>query len=655
VGHQGPIRCLAIAADGKTVATGGSDHTLRVWETNLGKEICLHAGHREVVEAVAFTPGGTAVAACDRSGRTYLWQANQDKLLREFSAQVYDNPAAALAISRDGKSLALARGRGDVYQWALGTGKLLRQTTIQSPPAKAPGSRPAISALAFAPDGKTLAAGWASGTIRIVATATGKPTLVADDEVIFPLRIAFAPDGKTLAAAGYAVGLWEVGSWKRLRYFKRGVYARAVAYAPNGKTIASAEGGTIRLWNAATGKPLWHVKAHVKSVTSLAFSPDGKALASAADTEAGIRLWRVATGNPIRHIRTGLPPVACVAFSPDGNQLISAEKNLVRCWEASTGSQQRCLKGHKHMVQALALSRDGQWCASGDSGGVVRIWDLATWKELSEFTLLEEGEAGIVTLAFSRDGRTLACGLAIPSDPLTNYSVYLCEVATGQVRRELRGHEGGIRSTAFAPDGKTLVTGSADGTALVWDVLGLAPQPSRDPVGVDPAGLKYHWQALASDQGFKADQAFKAYNSVCTLARAPDQTVPFLRRQLKSIPRVARPQIEQWLVDLGSNRYMVRRKAMDELDRFGEQTEPAVRRLRKGSPSLEVRKRLDSLIEEIDHQASSPKRFRQVRAVEMLEYIGTKEARQVLEALAKGAPEARLTREAQAALARLAK
>jgi hypothetical protein len=223
-------------------------------------------------------------------------------------------------------------------------------------------------------------------------------------------------------------------------------------------------------------------------------------------------------------------------------------------------------------------------------------------------------------------------------NPLDN-PVFLYELATGEVRREYPGHRAPVRSLAFSPSGKILATGSADGTALLWDVLAVHPS--------DEGGLEFHWDALAGEY------AIQAYNSACALARAPHQAVRILSRKLRPIPPIARTQIDRWLADLDSPRYVVRQQAMKQLERHGELCGPALRALRESKPSLEVRNRVDRVLAKLKEQAESSERFRPVRAVEVLEHIGTVEARQLLQTLADGAPEARLTREAKASLRRL--
>jgi hypothetical protein len=202
-----------------------------------------------------------------------------------------------------------------------------------------------------------------------------------------------------------------------------------------------------------------------------------------------------------------------------------------------------------------------------------------------------------------------------------------------------------VEAVAFAPDGRTLATASSDTTALVWRTFGgTPPRPAAAPAE-DPDRL---WATLAGDD------AAKAYEAAGVLAAAPEQAVPVLAERLPPAPAVPL-RAAQWLADLDSEQFKVREKATAELEALGEQAEPGLRRILRGSPSPELRRRAEALLEKLERRGPSPDRLRALRAVEVLEQIGTSRARRVLQALAQGAPEALLTLEAKASLQRLAK
>src|SRR5262249_33127684 len=241
----------------------------------------------------------------------------------------------------------------------------------------------------------------------------------------------------------------------------------------------------------------------------------------------------------------------------------------------------------------------------------------------------------VVAVAFAPDGRTLASGSL-------DGTVRLWEVATGQERRRFEGHRAAF-AVSYSSDGRRLASGGADSTALVWE---LSPRTDLPPTGtprLTDRELEGFWADLAG-----ADAA-RAYLAVCRLAAAHPQSVPFLRGRLRPVPEGQRTQIERWVTDLGHDRFAVREAARKELERFVEVAEPALRKALEGQPPLEVRRRVERLLQNLEGSA----RLRGLRVVEVLERVATRPARELLQALATGAPQARLTEEARKTLERL--
>jgi WD40 repeat protein len=235
----------------------------------------------------------------------------------------------------------------------------------------------------------------------------------------------------------------------------------AVAFSPDGRLLAScSDDRTVRLWDPTTGAAIQTLEGHSSSVKTVAFSPDGRLLASGSD-DGTVRLWDPTTGATLQTLEDHLRRVWTVAFSPDGQLLASAlDDGTVQLWDPTTGAALQTLKGRSDWVGTVAFSPDGRLLASGSDGGTVRLWDPTTGVTLQTL----EGHSGsVLTVAFSPDGRLLASG----SDDRT---VRLWDPTTGVTLHTLKGHSGSVLTVAFSPDGQLLASGSVGRTVQLWDV-----------------------------------------------------------------------------------------------------------------------------------------------------------------------------------------
>jgi hypothetical protein len=267
------------------------------------------------------------------------------------------------------------------------------------------------------------------------------------------------------------------------------------------------------------------------------------------------------------------------------------------------------------------------------------LWEVATGKEVRSLPSQEQLVTGV---AFSPDGRVLVSASK-------DRTFCLWEVASGREIRRVEGHRGSLSALVVSRDGRFVITGSSDGTALVWslpELLNGGPVPAGP---LAPAELERAWSDLL------AADAAQGQRGIWALVGASRQAVPLLRRHLKATAPVNEERVRRLLADLDHDDFAVREKATAELETLREQAGPALRRVLDGRPSPEVRKRAEQLLERWQRSAPPPEQLREQRAVAVLERIGTSEARRVLSELAKGGPEARLTQEAKASLARLSK
>jgi eukaryotic-like serine/threonine-protein kinase len=320
------------------------------------------------------------------------------------------------------------RNRPDAHDLATGLARLAegskaRTRREQQPPKVTPSGdsytlRHTITkrlgnALAFSPDGTTLATSASEEEIQIWDAHTGKQRRKLTGNKGWVRALAFSPDGNTLVSGGddKVLRVWDprTGNQRRqLTGHTDEVYA--VAFSPDGTTLAT--GGrdeTVRVWDAHTGQQRLALTKHRRTVHAVAFSPEGRALATGGGNSVA-RVWDPYTGQQRHKLRKGSGAVLAVAFSPDGNTLATGSgigENAVRIWDARTGRQRREMSAHTDWVKSLAFSPDGNTLATGGGteDGLIIIWDPHTGEQR---LILTEDSGSVNAVAFSPDGRALA-------------------------------------------------------------------------------------------------------------------------------------------------------------------------------------------------------------------------------------------------------
>lgn len=464
--NTGSPYALSFSPDGKTLVSGGRDNTVRLWDIQTGALKNRLKGHRDDVNAVIFSEDGEIFASGSDDGTIRLWAAHTGEMLTILKGDAkFPEGIRALAFSPDGTTLASAKAE-KIWVWNIHTKQL--NGILE-------GHARDVFAIAFSPDGKTIASASSDWTLRLWNTFTGKPRKIFGEHPNSANTVAFSPDGKTIASAnGGLIRMWDTqGASLRLWYARTGEHlthytdhidqVHRVVFSPNGKLLASSGfDSRLRLWDAGTGH---HIATLRGGGYAAAFSPNGKLLANAygGDGITGtIGLWDPHTGE----LRYVLGPyhglLNCVAFSPDGKTLASGSQDSeIILWDIPTAQRRLSLTTqHTGAVYSVAFSPDGKTLASGSQDQTLRLWDPNTGEHRA--TLRYPGY--VTSVAFSPDETRLAIG----SSNWVNGQIQLLDTKTLQPRETLIGHTEEIAALAFSPDGKTLASASWDGTILLW-------------------------------------------------------------------------------------------------------------------------------------------------------------------------------------------
>ena len=674
------VSSVAFSPDGKWLVSEDQANTIRIWDAWEGKEVKRLGAFSDesAVSAVAFSPDGNWLASAHWDQKIRIWKTRGWE-----EAQALDGHTSgvqSLDFSPDGRRLASGGSNDGVVVWDVQTWRLLRR-------CKRTGDRrrwfPGVNSVAFSPDGKTLAAGHDDSKIISWNADSGLERMnhLGHEEKINAL--AFAPDGRFLVSGGsdQTARLWDVTSGRQvLKVSASSGGVSAVAVSPDGMTMASAhDSDRGHLWDTTTGRLLRQWPSpdlpmpaelqklagrsfSIAEVTTLEFTPDGRNL-FAGSTNDVVALLDVQSNEfdilamPLEGKGTGFsssgsrpdPPRLAEIFSRwtiwhkpaalarDGEIAIfrTPESTLVGRHLPSGGEwfrrvipmQEGTEGSHYWEPRTVALSPDGQVIALGKGGGTVVLWEFFSGRKMRDW---KAHEFVPLSLDFSPRGDILAT-------TSVDSTIRLWDVSRGKELRRLTGHEGWAQAVRFSPDGKTLASAGMDTTVLLWDVEEVRGEASAPGGALEKKDLEALWADLAGDDAAMAAKA------VTTLGANPSNALPFLAGRLPSRVPVDSEEVRILISSLDDDDFARREEATKRLKALGDGTEPhMLKTLDAPECAPEVRSRIQAILKTFapPYRDVPSENMRGLRSIRILEKIGTAEAVEVLNQIARTFPSA---------------
>jgi WD40 repeat protein len=675
-GHALAVTQVAFSPNGKLLASASADQTVLIRDA-AGKKLRRLEGFAASVSSLAWLPDSKTLLTGSGDGVLRLWDATTGKLTRRLD-NVFAGGTVVVAVSPDGRRLAVACWAASEY-WRLMTvvrgldvasGKVLWQQRLFNE----------VSALAFSPDSQRVAAGTKEGHPEHFAThlydaATGEQRGILRGHAKAVTSVAFLSN-HWLVTAGLddSVRLWDVRAAEKAGYLygNRGHLRppTVLAFSADGKILASGgEDGWVCLWN--TQGDLLRALMEDGPVRALAFSADGEWLLSS--TTQSVLLWKVATGDVVAsHQATRSKAV----FAADGKTYAVSEDRAISVWFTGTRARALQVTGLASQANALAFSPTANILASGQEDGSLAMWSTATAKPLLQ---IEKQTGPMHALAFSPDGLLLAS--------VGEQAVLLWDAASGALVEKVPVPGGPFGDVMFGPGGTTVILRKG-GAKMKLVELGptasqillpnhsaetaaaLAPDCRTFATGhldttlmlwktavVERAGaaVPAAGELVAAWKSLSGSDAVAAYRARQTLLAGGKATVALLRAEVRAAVAPDQRMLAKWIAELDDAKFKVREKATAELLRHGEMAQGPLKEVLKGKPTLEVRQRVEQLLAKIADQPIPPATWRSLTAIAVLEGIGDASAREVLEELSRGLPGMRVTAAAQAALQRLGK
>lgn len=451
IGHTGAVKALATSHDGFLLASGGNDKTLRTWDVKSGKPLGAFPIDT-TIESVVFSPDGKFIAAAGSAGWVTLRVTVTGHELARLSG--HNGTILSLSFSPDGEFIASGGSDKNVTIWNVETRSQVR--TLK-------GFLQPVEALRFSPDGSILATG--GEAVKLWRTANGREIATTAKIGGNPLAFIFSSTDKLLSADSQrGVATYNIdakGSSSAIAKLAANVAGegRSAAFSSDGARYAVGNGdGTITLIDTKKNAVAATLENHLAGTYGVAFSSDGHWLASGS-FDNSVKLWDLHTGESLRPLTGHTGRVRNVVFHPDNMRIISGSADhTIRIWDAVFGKPLKVLKGHTGSVSSVAVGGKGNLIVSGGMDQTVGIWDVATGTP--RFLKGHIGE--VIAVAIDRDEKLI---VSTGNDG----SIRIWDIASGSVIRTISASSVEVGALAISPDGKIVASAGADKLVKLWE------------------------------------------------------------------------------------------------------------------------------------------------------------------------------------------
>ncbi|UXX79972.1 caspase family protein [Reichenbachiella carrageenanivorans] len=527
-GHRAAVRTVAYTPDGKFLATGSRDNSIKLWQIATGREIRTFLGHLSSVNAIAFDPTGQWMASGSSDESIIIWNVATGQV--KIKIKGHNNRVSSLAFNTDGTQLASGGWDRQAYVWDVATGEKITEVRADAATGVGVGVQ-----VAFVGDNKKLITGNDDGRVIINDLASAQPedtlrNIIPSSCGGCPSFIQLTDKSSELLTASRRgpVTLWNWKTGKIIKTYekeaddynavgmkgntvlvsdedtvklwtKSGQLIRKILIAeteinsatlsPDGKHVAVATNDRVtRIWNVQSGKQeqsfkgflndaadnglgldpesYWqfNISRYVGYREAIRVSPDEQLVAKARG--ASVQLWDMDKGRVVRSFDGHTHGVITFEFSKDGQYFFTASGDkTIKMWDVATGKELKNFKGHRELVFALALSQNGKYLASGSWDSSARLWDITSGKEIQTYRMEQNSP---YALAFAQNDLYLMVGSL-------GKELKLIELDSGEPAKHMIGHTE-IVADLKVRDGQAL-TASWDGRAKIWDVAsGLSVQ-----------------------------------------------------------------------------------------------------------------------------------------------------------------------------------